>query len=850
MAIIKREESLEHSVYYTEAQLQAEMNKCLYCHEKPCAEACPSHCSPADFIMAARQGAASDYGRAGEMILKNNPLGEVCGVVCPDAFCMDACSKKTFDAPINIPKVQATILRLARQMQVLRRASSVEKNVKKVAVVGAGPSGLTASAVLARKGYEISLYDSHSTAGGACALIPENRLPRDTLKNDIDYILKLGHIKTQFGMTVRDPRKLLDQHDAVLVSIGQPLSDSLGISGEELAVSATDYLRDPKAYPTLGKVAVLGGGAVAADCAMTAKSGSAASVEMFVRRTIGEMRLTRAERERLIESGIDITTRTRIQAVEKVVKTGFSLRTTKVEPASVGGKTKLVDIEGTETVRPGYSLVILAIGNRSPELHPARGIFYAGDCEHGASTVVEAVASGKNAALAIDLFLDPDADDITVAAARRPGTRSKIKSRASIAGISAAPVDLATDFFGYRLESPFLLSAAPATDGFEQMKKAFEAGWAGGVMKTAFDNLPIHIPNNYMVAFNEATYGNCDNVSGHALDRVCEEIGRLRALFPSKLVMGSTGGPVTGHDERDAKGWQSNTKKIERAGAMAVEYSLSCPQGGDGTEGDIVSQNAKTTAKVIDWVLQVSDPSIPKLFKLTSAVTSIKPIMKAVADVLAKHPGKKAGVTLANSFPVMAFRRPWPGSRAAGEKREWDEGVIVGMSGDGVVPMSYLALANAAPFGVTISGNGGVMNYRSAANFLALGCGTVQVCTIVMKHGLGIIDELNSGLSHFMASRGIGSVSELVGRASPNAITGFGDLTPVKQVSAVRAELCQSCGNCVNCGYMAISLNQDKHPVTDPSRCVGCSICALACFSGALYMRDRTSAELSALKEH
>jgi len=75
--------------------------------------------------------------------------------------------------------------------------------------------------------------------------------------------------------------------------------------------------------------------------------------------------------------------------------------------------------------------------------------------------------------------------------------------------------------------------------------------------------------------------------------------------------MASTGGPVTGHDENDKAGWQSNTKKLEAAGAMGIEYSLSCPQGGDGTEGDIVSQNAALTAKIIDWIMEVGDPDIP-----------------------------------------------------------------------------------------------------------------------------------------------------------------------------------------------------------------------------------------------
>ncbi|MEK7766519.1 MAG: dihydropyrimidine dehydrogenase, partial [bacterium] len=143
----------------------------------------------------------------------------------------------------------------------------------------------------------------------------------------------------------------------------------------------------------------------------------------------------------------------------------------------------------------------------------------------------------------------------------------------------------------------------------------------------AFDGVPIHIPSEYMFTFTESTYANSDNVSGHHLDRVRREIEQLRREFPDRLTMASTGGPVSGQDESDMKGWQSNTRKLESCGVMGIEYSLSCPQGGDGTRGDIVSQDAELTAKIIDWVMQVGDPDIPKLFKLTGAVTALYPIL-------------------------------------------------------------------------------------------------------------------------------------------------------------------------------------------------------------------------------
>jgi dihydropyrimidine dehydrogenase (NAD+) subunit PreA len=401
-------------------------------------------------------------------------------------------------------------------------------------------------------------------------------------------------------------------------------------------------------------------------------------------------------------------------------------------------------------------------------------------------------------------------------------------------------VSLATDFFGRTLPSPFLLSAAPPSDGYEQMRKALAAGWAGGVMKTAFDGVSIHIPADYMYSFGPETWGNCDNVSGHALGRVCEEIGRLKAEFPDRLIAASTGGPVSGDDTADRAGWQANTRKLQAAGAMAIEYSLSCPQGGDGTEGAIVSQNARVTAKIIDWIMQVSEPAVPKLFKLTAAVTAIEVIVKAVREVLARYPEKKAGITLSNTFPVLGFRP---------RDARWEEGVVLGMSGTGVAPITYLTLAGVANLGVTVSANGGAMDYRSAAHMLALGATSVQMCTAPMKYGVGYIDELTSGLSHLMAHKGLRSMQELVGVALPSPITGFMELPATKRISSVDKDLCMSCGNCARCSYLAISLDSERHPVIDPARCIGCSICTAKCFASALAMRPRTAAEAAALVE-
>lgn len=543
-------------------------------------------------------------------------------------------------------------------------------------------------------GYSVDIFERSSKLGGMANLIPDHRLDKHVLESDIQFLLSLGNITAKTGVQIEDPQSLLKEYDAICVTTGLWKPIELGIEGEALAIRMVDLLADPGAYHFSGRVAVIGGGATALDCAVTAKGRGAAHVELFMLEKPAEMPLTAKERQELLDFDIEVNGRIRVNKI--------------------------------------------------------------------------------------------------------------------------------------------------LSDG-EQVTRAYQAGWAGVVMKTAFNNVPIHIPGEYMVTFGQTTYGNADNVSGHPLDRVCREVEQLVRQWPDRLTMASTGGPVTGHDESDALGWQSNTKKLEAAGVMGIEYSLSCPQGGDGTEGDIVSQNAALTAKIIDWIMQVSDPDIPKLFKLTAAVTSIIPILRAIKGVLAKYPHKKAGITLANSFPTLAFR-PAPG-------RRWEEGVIVGMSGEGVTPISYLTLANAVPEGIEISGNGGPTHYKAAADFLALGVKTVQFCTIVMKYGYGIIRDLESGTAFLMQERGIGSMQELIGIAQPNPVTGFMELSPVKKISQVIPELCTSCGNCARCPYLAIALDENGIPHTDPARCIGCSICAKKCFTGALYMRTRTPEEAAALQE-
>ncbi len=568
------------ALYLTDAQLQAEFAKCEFCEEKPCRQKCPADCSAADFIMAARVFGPSDIKRAAAQIMKNNPLGGVCGLVCPDKFCMAACVHRKFDAAVNIPAVQATIVKKARELGGIPEFARAKRSGRRVAVVGSGPAGIAAAAVLSQLGHAVDIFEKDKVSGGACNLIPGHRLDPEMLRSDLEFAAGLGAVAIQLKAKVNDPRPLLKKgYDAVVVAVGLAKPIALGLKNEELAVVGLDYLWNPKKYKFGGRVAVVGGGAVAADCAMMAMRNGAAAVELIALEKIGEMPLTPKEMNELLENGIEISGRTKVTAIRRRNDCVRGLETVKVAlpPEAKFSLKDIRDVPGTEQKRRDVEALIVAIGARADiqRIEDPR-VFYAGDCVNGPTTVVEAVAAGKNAAQEVVAFLERK---------EKPAFASRVKSVVELGGYVARPVSLASDFFGRPLSTPFLLSAAPPSDGLEQMKKAYEAGWSGGVMKTVFDNVPIRIPGEYMHAFDGLTYGNCDNVSGHSLDRVCREVGQLVKLYPDRLTMASTGGPVTGYDEGDRAAWQDNTRKLEAAGAMGIEYSLSCPQGGMARRG-------------------------------------------------------------------------------------------------------------------------------------------------------------------------------------------------------------------------------------------------------------------------
>lgn len=377
------------SIYLSKPQLEAELNRCLNCKNMPCMKACPVHCNPQAFIAAAKAGNGE---LSAKLISNENPFGETCGLICPDKFCMKACTRRLIDFPINITKVQATLMEKFRNFKY--DYSNVVPNGKKIAIIGAGPSGIAAAYFLARNGFKCVIFERGNQIGGALNLIPHERLPKDAILKDWEFVNNSDLISVVFESDISNPSDLFSQgFDEVLVAGGEPNCAKLNIEGEDLAVSYLDYLAKPEKYITSGNVAVIGGGNVAADCAIVAQAQGAVYVEMFVRRGLSDMRITPAERHEILERKINVSAGT---SPDKIIKTGekYSLF---VHKNRFNGE-KWEPISDTSVELPDFDLIIRAIGAKADEKQFDSRLIYIGDCKTGGSTLVEAMADAKNTA--------------------------------------------------------------------------------------------------------------------------------------------------------------------------------------------------------------------------------------------------------------------------------------------------------------------------------------------------------------------------------------------------------------------------------------------------------------------
>ena len=400
----------------------------------PCQAACPVGTNAGLYVSLIAQGR---YDEALQVASEPNPFPAICGRVCT-APCEDACRRGEFDLPIAIRDLK----RFAMDHGVPRKRKVTPPKQwysERVAIVGAGPTGLSAAYYLARRGYRVTVFDAMPVAGGMMSIgIPDYRLPREELNRDIDAMRDLGveiRLNTAIGLDV-SLDELQREYDAVLLAVGAQRSQRLGIPGEvELhgVIPATTFLKDFNLDPNTkleGDVAVVGGGSTALDAARSALRAGARNVHILYRRTRVEMPAQAEEVRAAIAEGIqlhELVTPVQVLGSEGQVR-GLRCQRMALSDPDEKGRRKPVPVLGTEFDLP-IDIVLVAIGEApDPSFLPegtsvgvapwggllinpqtlatgAPGVFAAGDVTYGPKSIIHAAAHGRQAARSIHAYL-------------------------------------------------------------------------------------------------------------------------------------------------------------------------------------------------------------------------------------------------------------------------------------------------------------------------------------------------------------------------------------------------------------------------------------------------------------
>ncbi len=435
----------EVALGYTKEMAIEEANRCLNCPKKPCMDGCPVNVPIPGFIEKVAEG---DFEAAYEIITSENALPAICGRVCPqENQCEGKCVRGIKGEPVGIGRLERFVAdyHMAHSAQM---PLQIEKNGKKVAVVGCGPAGLTCAGELAKKGYEVTIFEALHKAGGVLSYgIPEFRLPKDLVAKEIENVKNLGvTIETNviIGRSLTIDDLMEDGYQAVFVGSGAGLPRFLNIPGENLlgVYSANEFLTRVnlmKAYkfpeaPTpvkVGKhVAVVGAGNVAMDAARTAKRLGAEQVYIVYRRGEDEVPARQEEVHHAKEEGIIfklLNNPCEIHGEDGWV-TGIEVVRQELGEPDESGRRSPVPVEGSNYIIP-VETVVIAIGQSpnplirqtTPGLETQRwggiivdedtmktskdGVYAGGDTVTGAATVILAMGAGKKAAQSIDEYL-------------------------------------------------------------------------------------------------------------------------------------------------------------------------------------------------------------------------------------------------------------------------------------------------------------------------------------------------------------------------------------------------------------------------------------------------------------
>ncbi len=400
----------------------------------PCQAACPVGTNAGLYVSLVAQGR---YDEALQVASEPNPFPSICGRVCT-APCEDVCRRGEFDAPIAIRDIKRFAMDHGTPGK-RRIAPSRQHYTERIAIVGAGPTGLSAAYYLARRGYQVTVFDAMPIAGGMMSIgIPAYRLPRTELNRDIDAICELGteiRLNTAIGRDI-EFSELEEQFDAVLLAVGAQRSQRLNIPGElvlEGVIPATTFLKDFNLNLQTrlsGTVAVVGGGSTAMDAARSALRAGASKVTILYRRSRLEMPAQVEEVRAALEEGIELQ---ELVAPVQLHGTDGKLRAIRCQRMVLSepdekGRRKPVPVQGSEFDIP-TDIILVAIGEApDPSFLPegtsvgvapwggllinpktlatgAPGVFAAGDVTYGPKSIIHAAAHGRQAARSIHAYL-------------------------------------------------------------------------------------------------------------------------------------------------------------------------------------------------------------------------------------------------------------------------------------------------------------------------------------------------------------------------------------------------------------------------------------------------------------
>ena len=398
--------------------------------------------------------------------------------------------------------------------------------------------------------------------------------------------------------------------------------------------------------------------------------------------------------------------------------------------------------------------------------------------------------------------------------------------------------DLSSNFVGIKSPNPFWLASAPPTDKEYNVRRAFEAGWGGVVWKTLGEEGPP------VVNVNGPRYGaiwgadrrllglnNIELITDRPLEVNLREIKAVKRDYPDRAVVASIMVPC------EEAAWKAILPHVEETGADGIELNFGCPHGmSERGMGSAVGQVPEYIEMVARWCK--ANTRMPVIVKLTPNITDIRKPARA-----AKAGGADA-VSLINTISSITSvnldtMSPEPSIDGKGSHG--------GYCGPAVKPIALNMVAEIArdpeTAGMPISGIGGVTTWRDAAEFLALGCGNVQVCTAAMTYGFKIVQEMISGLSQWMDEKGHASVADVVGRAVPN-VTDWQYLN-LNYVTKARISQddCIKCGRCyIACedtSHQAITMSPDRVFEVQDDECVACNLCVEVCpVEGCITMEE------------